>query len=141
MISIDFYSEEISNLPISSLVNTLPELISNEGCSLGEITLIFCTDDELLEINKTHLSHDYYTDIITFNYNEGSCLSGDLFISTDRVSDNATQLNVSFFEELHRVCYHGVLHLVGYNDKTEEESMVMRTKENFYLTKLFHVKQ
>lgn len=141
MISIDFYSKEFSGLPIDSLVNTLPMLVKTEGYDLGEITIIFCTDDELLELNRLHLSHDYFTDIITFNYNEESTISGDLFVSVDRVMDNATQVNVSFTEELHRVCYHGVLHLAGYNDKTDEECIVMRAKENFYLTKLFHVKQ
>ena len=141
MISVDYYSNEIPGLPLDSLVNTLPVLVETEGCDLGEITIIFCTDEELLELNKQHLSHDYFTDIITFNYNDGKMLSGDLFVSTDRILDNAKQLNVPFMEELHRVCYHGVLHLVGYNDKTAEECLVMRAKENFYLTKLFHVKQ
>ena len=116
-------------------------LVKTEGYDLGEITIIFCTDEELLELNRQHLSHDYFTDIITFNYNEESTISGDLFVSTDRILYNAKQLEVPFTEELHRVCYHGVLHLVGYNDKTAEECLVMRAKENFYLTKLFHVKQ
>ena len=141
MISVDYYSNEIPGLPLDSLVNTLSVLVETEGCNLGEITIIFCTDEELLELNKQHLSHDYFTDIITFNYNDGKTLSGDLFVSTDRILDNAKQLEVPFTEELHRVCYHGVLHLVGYNDKTAEECLVMRAKENFYLTKLFHVKQ
>ena len=141
MISVDYYSNEIPGLPIDSLVNTLPTLVKTEGYDLGEITIIFCTDEELLELNRQHLSHDYFTDIITFNYNEESTISGDLFVSTDRILDNAKQLEVPFTEELHRVCYHGVLHLVGYNDKTAEECLVMRAKENFYLTKLFHVKQ
>ena len=141
MISIDYYSNEIPGLPLDSLVNTLPVLVETEGCDLGEITIIFCTDEELLELNKQHLSHDYFTDIITFNYNDGKMLSGDLFVSTDRILDNAKQLNVPFMEELHRVCYHGVLHLVGYNDKTDADCVLMREKENYYLNKLFHVKQ
>jgi len=141
MISIDYYSNEIPGLPLDSLVNTLPVLVETEGCDLGEITIIFCTDEELLELNKQHLSHDYFTDIITFNYNDGIMLSGDLFVSTDRILDNAKQLNVPFMEELHRVCYHGVLHLVGYNDKTDADCLLMREKENYYLNKLFHVKQ
>jgi rRNA maturation RNase YbeY len=115
-------------------------VISTESRELADITLIFCTDEELLAINKEHLDHDYYTDIITFNYNYDSIISGDLFISVDRIKDNATQLGVSMEEELHRVCYHGVLHLVGYNDKTDQEIELMRAKENFYLNKLFHVK-
>jgi len=141
MISVDYYSNEIPGLPLDSLVNTLPVLVESEGCDLGEITIIFCTDEELLELNKQHLSHDYFTDIITFNYNDGKTLSGDLFVSTDRILDNAKQLEVPFTEELHRVCYHGVLHLVGYNDKTDADCLLMREKENYYLNKLFHVKQ
>ncbi|MEY4128158.1 MAG: hypothetical protein RL737_2347 [Bacteroidota bacterium] len=140
MISIEYFSNEITGLPIDSITETLPVLISKESRELGDITLIFCTDEELLAINKEHLDHDYYTDIITFNYNNDSIISGDLFISVDRIKDNATQLAVSMEEELHRVCYHGVLHLVGYNDKTDQEIEVMRAKENFYLNKLFHVK-
>lgn len=141
MISVDYYSNEIPGLPIHSLVNTLPILVETEGCEVGDITIIFCTDEELLELNRQHLSHDYFTDIITFNYNQGKTLSGDLFVSTDRILDNSKELEVSFEEELHRVCYHGVLHLVGYNDKTDADSLLMREKENFYLNKLFHVKQ
>jgi len=140
MISIEYFSNEIAGLPIDSITETIPVLISTESRELGDITLIFCTDEELLAINKEHLDHDYYTDIITFNYNNDSIISGDLFISVDRIKDNATQLGVSMEEELHRVCYHGVLHLVGYNDKTAEEIEIMRIKENFYLNKLFHVK-
>jgi probable rRNA maturation factor len=141
MISVDYYSNEIPGLPIDSLVNTLPMLVKTEGYDLGEITIIFCTDEELLELNRQHLSHDYFTDIITFNYNDGKTLSGDLFVSTDRILDNAKKLEVPFTEELHRVCYHGVLHLVGYNDKTDADCLLMREKENYYLNKLFHVKQ
>jgi rRNA maturation RNase YbeY len=140
MIFIEYFSNEIAGLPIDSITETLPVLVSLESRELGDITLIFCTDEELLAINKEHLDHDYYTDIITFNYNNDSIISGDLFISVDRIKDNATQLAVSMEEELHRVCYHGVLHLVGYNDKTDQEIEIMRAKENFYLNKLFHVK-
>jgi rRNA maturation RNase YbeY len=141
MIFIEYFSNEISGLPIDSITETLPVLVSLESFDLGDITLIFCTDEELLAINKEHLAHDYYTDIITFNYNTDSLISGDLFISVDRVTDNAMQLGVSLEEELHRVCFHGVLHLLGYNDKTQDEIDAMRQKENFYLNKLFHVKQ
>jgi len=141
MIFIEYFSDEISGLPIDSITETLPVLVSLESFELGDITLIFCTDEELLAINKEHLAHDYYTDIITFNYNTDSLISGDLFISVDRVTDNAMQLGVSLEEELHRVCFHGVLHLLGYNDKTPNEIDAMRQKENFYLNKLFHVKQ
>lgn len=140
MISIEYYSDEIPGLPLASLVSSLPLLISEEFHDLGNITLVFCTDDELLALNKEHLSHDYYTDIITFDFTEGKALGGDLFISVERVKDNAKTLQVTFEEELHRVCYHGVLHLLGYNDKSATEISIMRDKENYYLTKLFHVK-
>lgn len=141
MISIDYYSVEIPGLPLDSIISSVPLLITEEKHVLGDITLVFCTDNELLEINKKHLSHDFYTDIITFNFNAGKVVGGDLFISIDRVRDNANELQISFDEELHRVCYHGVLHLLGYNDKTSDEISKMRSKEDYYLTKLFHVKR
>jgi rRNA maturation RNase YbeY len=114
-------------------------IIKSESKSLGEINYIFCDDDYLLDINITHLNHDYYTDIITFNYCEGDLISGDLFISTDRVKDNAQTYQVSFEEELLRVMSHGVLHLIGYNDKAEAEELIMRKKEDEKI-KMFHVK-
>jgi probable rRNA maturation factor len=114
-------------------------IIKSESKSLGEINYIFCDDDYLLDINIKHLNHDYYTDIITFNYCEGDLISGDLFISTDRVKDNAQTYQVSFEEELLRVMSHGVLHLIGYNDKSEAEERIMRKKEDEKI-KLFHVK-
>lgn len=97
---------------------------------LGTLSYVFCSDEYLLGMNRDHLNHDYYTDIITFNYNEGVSLSGDLFISYDRVVDNAKSFDVTPFDELCRVMIHGVLHLVGFNDKTEEDEKEMRNKEN-----------
>ncbi len=102
---------------------------------LGELSYVFCTDDYLLEMNKEHLNHDYYTDIITFNYNVGFSLSGDLFISYDRIIDNAKELGVSVHDELSRVMIHGVLHLLGFNDKTDEEQAEMTKMENECLVK------
>lgn len=102
---------------------------------LGELSYVFCTDDYLLEMNKEHLNHDYYTDIITFNYNVGFSLSGDLFISYDRIMDNAKDLGVSVYDELSRVMIHGVLHLLGFNDKTDEEQEEMTRMENECLVK------
>jgi rRNA maturation RNase YbeY len=93
------------------------------------------TDEYLLEINKTHLDHDYYTDIITFDYTESNFISGDLFISYDRVLDNSKEFNVSSYNELCRVVFHGVLHLCGYMDKSPEDEKLMRAKESFYLEK------
>jgi rRNA maturation RNase YbeY len=97
------------------------------------LSYIFVSDEYLLEMNKTHLDHDYYTDIITFNYNEDDLVSGDMFISIDRISDNAKQLSLKFADELDRVIVHGLLHLIGFNDKTNEEQLEMTKQENYCL--------
>lgn len=126
------YQEE----PLSeydSLKPWIEETIQDMGKEAGELTLITCSDEELLQINKEHLNHDYYTDIITFDYSEGKIVSGDLFISTDRVKENATAFEVSEQTEFKRVVIHGILHLCGLGDKTEEESKIMREHENKYL--------
>jgi len=109
------------------------QLIDIEGFKKGELTVVFCSDAYLLTMNKQHLNHDYYTDIITFSYVEDGIISGDLFISVDRVFENAIHERVSNQKEMARVLIHGLLHLCGYNDKTKEESRVMRLKENQYL--------
>lgn len=140
MISFSFYSKEYEYLPLDSLEGSIPLIIIEEGKELGDVTLIFCSDEELLTLNQEHLKHDYYTDIITFDYSTETYIAGDLFISIDRVLENACVEKVPFDEELHRVVYHGLLHLLGYNDKNQEEIRTMRSKENYYLTKLFHVK-
>jgi probable rRNA maturation factor len=106
-----------------------------EGFEVGNLDYVFVTDDELLEMNKTYLDHDYYTDIITFDYTEGNVLAGDMFISTDRVKENAVEFGVSFEKELMRVCVHGLLHLCGYGDKTDNEINLMREKEDFYINR------
>ena len=103
---------------------------------LGKIEVHWMSDDELLEVNRKHLNHDYYTDIITFDYGRGKRISGELFISTDRIQDNATTLGVSELEETRRVVAHGILHLLGFGDKTEAEAIVMREKENEVLAQL-----
>ena len=95
--------------------------------------MIFCSDDYLLEVNKTHLQHDYYTDIITFDYCEGDEISGDLMLSIDRIKDNAKQHKQLFFNELIRVVIHGHLHLVGYRDKTDVEQQTMREQEDRWI--------
>ena len=100
----------------------------NKNC--GEINVIFCNDDYLLSINKTYLNHDYYTDIITFDYSKPEGVSGDLYISITRVKDNAKKLNLEFNDELYRVIIHGVLHLCGLKDKTKQEKEKMRAKED-----------
>lgn len=102
-----------------------------EGRRIGDISVVFCSDPYILEVNRQYLGHDYYTDIITFDYCEGNVLSGDLIISIDTVRANAAEYGAdSFAEELNRVIIHGVLHLIGYDDHTPEDSQVMRTKEN-----------
>lgn len=111
-----------------------------EGFEIGDINFIFCDDAYLLKINQEYLGHDYYTDIITFDYVVGKMLSGDVFISIDRVTENARTYHVSFEEELKRVMAHGLLHLMGYKDKSDQEKQLMRKKEDEKL-KMFHVER
>lgn len=105
----------------------------SEVRKLGDINVIFCSDNYLLDINIKYLHHDYFTDIITFDYSEGKTISGDLFISVDSVKENAVFYKTEFEEELNRVMVHGVLHLIGYDDHSEDEIATMRSKENYYL--------
>ena len=108
-------------------------LIRKENKKAGNLNFIFCSDDYLLDINKNFLNHDYFTDIITFDYSEGDKIAGEMYISLDRVAENAQNYGFTFDAELLRVILHGVLHLCGYKDKTREEEMLMREKENYYL--------
>lgn len=101
---------------------------------IGDISIIFCSDSYILDINQKYLHHDYYTDIITFDYCEGDRLSGDLFISVDSVRENAIEYGTEFKDELNRVIIHGLLHLIGYDDHTDEDIALMRKKENYYLS-------
>ena len=101
---------------------------------LGQISIIFCSDNYILDINQRFLQHDYFTDIVTFDYCEGDRLSGDLFISVDSVRENAIEYGSSFNDELNRVMVHGILHLIGYDDHTDEDIRQMRSKENYYLS-------
>ena len=100
---------------------------------LGDINIIFCSDNQILDINLKYLQHDYYTDIITFDYSEENTISGDLFISVDSVRENAKEYGTEFDDELHRVIIHGILHLLGYDDHTENDIKLMRLKEDYYL--------
>ena len=111
----------------------LKSAIALENKKLGDISIIYCSDDYLLEINKQYLSHDYYTDVITFNYCEGDLISGDIFISVDTIKANAAEYGASFDNELCRVMVHGILHLIGYDDDCESNQLIMRQKEDFYL--------
>ena len=100
---------------------------------LGAINIIFCSDNYILDVNMKYLQHDYFTDIITFDYCEKDVLSGDLFISIDSVRENAQFYGTEFADELNRVMVHGVLHLIGYDDHSEADIAEMRRKENYYL--------
>ena len=111
----------------------LKTVAESEIRRLGEVNIIFCSDNYVLDINQRYLQHDYFTDIITFDYCEGNRLSGDLFISVDSVRENALEYGTEFQDELNRVIVHGLLHLVGYDDHTDEDIAVMREKENYYL--------
>lgn len=106
----------------------------------GNINFIFCTDEELLKLNKKYLHHNTYTDVITFNYNDND-LSGDIYISIDRVRLNSVKYKVTFNNELHRVMLHGVLHLIGYNDKSKKQKETMVKAENKYLILQYHLLQ
>ena len=109
------------------------QLVEKEGFKQGEVSVVFCSDDYLLSLNKKYLNHDYFTDIITFSYNEDGLISGDLFISIDRAKENAEKNKASFSNELSRLVIHGMLHLCGFNDKSQEEIKTMRLKEEEYL--------
>lgn len=131
---IHFFFESIEPTPIDQIIeHWLKQVISNERKKVGDINYILCDDDYLLKINQDYLQHDYYTDIITFDYVKGSTINGDIFVSLSRISDNASTLSKSYDEEFRRVLVHGVLHLCGYKDKTEQEASEMRNKEDEYL--------
>ena len=117
------------------LSSWIEKTIESEGATLGAVSYIFCSDDYLHQMNVEYLNHDTLTDVITFPYNDNP-IEGDIFISIDRVKDNAQDLAVAFDDELHRVMIHGVLHLCGYSDKTDEQKAEMRQKEDEYLKKL-----
>lgn len=112
------------------------KIIAHEHKVLGDISVVIGTDDWLLEVNNKYLNHNFFTDIITFDYCEDNIISGDLLISLDRVNENAVNYNVSRETELNRVLVHGILHLLGYNDKSADEIKIMREKEDFYLSML-----
>tara|TARA_B110000444_G_C18683585_1_gene520896 strand:+ start:211 stop:624 length:414 start_codon:yes stop_codon:yes gene_type:complete len=116
----------------------IEDVIKKEKKTVGDITYIFCDDDYLLERNKEFLDHNTLTDIITFNYCIDNNISSDIMISIDRVKENSTTFENSFNKELKRVMIHGILHLIGYNDKSDKEKELMREKENFYLN-IFYI--
>ncbi len=126
-----FYSENITLPKInkSRTKNWIKNIIEKEGCIQGNINIIFTNNEYLLEINKKYLSHNYYTDIITFDYSENKTLSGDLFISIEMIKENAIKYQTKLSDEINRVIIHGILHLAGYSDKTKEQKTIMRKKE------------
>ncbi len=132
---IRYYCEDISfKLKDKALNNKWLKMVAaSELRKIGDINIIFCSDNYILDVNMKYLQHDYFTDIITFDYCEMDILSGDLFISIDSVRENALFYGTEFPEELNRVMVHGVLHLIGYDDHTEEDIKTMRSKENYYL--------
>ena len=131
---IQFFFEDIDPIEIDSKTNEwLQKLIVLEGKKVGKINYIFLSDNGLLKVNRDFLQHDYYTDVITFDYVKGKTISADIFVSLPRISDNAISHSKDFKSELNRVLAHGLLHLCGYKDKTEEEITEMRSKEDFYL--------
>ena len=132
---IRYFCEDIKFTYKNKLANNrwLKMVAGSEIRKIGDINVIFCSDNYILDVNMKYLQHDYFTDIITFDYCEGKILSGDLFISVDSVRENSIEFGTDFEEELHRVIVHGVLHLIGYDDHTEEDKKMMRQKENYYL--------
>jgi rRNA maturation RNase YbeY len=133
--NISFFSEDI-DFQINNIENHtkwINSIISSYSKIPGELTYVFCSDNYLLRLNIEHLNHDTLTDIITFDYTKTGIISGDIFISIDRVTENANTFLVSFQEELSRVMAHGILHLIGFKDKTEEEKKEMREAENHAL--------
>lgn len=132
---IRYYCEDISFKLKDKLLSNrwLKMVAASELRKIGDINIIFCSDNYILDVNMKYLQHDYFTDIITFDYCEKDVLSGDLFISIDSVRENALFYGTEFPEELNRVIVHGVLHLIGYDDHAEEDIKTMRSKENYYL--------
>lgn len=139
--SVYFHNEDNSYvLPAKRKVKSwLKTSIEHQKMSIGTINIVFCSDQHLLGINIEYLNHDYYTDIITFNYCEAKLISGDLFISIDRIKDNSKNNKLLFVNELHRVIIHGVLHLCGFNDKTKAEKKEIRQMEDYFLNKIKHL--
>ncbi len=137
---INFYFQQTATLRNRRKLKLfLADLARKERKQLDELSIVFCSDEYLLDINREHLAHDYYTDIISFDLSDSNTtgISGELYISIDRVKDNATQFGFSFTQELHRVIFHGLLHLCGYKDKKQADIAMMRKKEAYYLNRYF----
>ena len=131
---IHFFYENTEEKIQENLKFWIEKIIISEEKKIGEINYIFCDDEYLLKINQDFLDHDYYTDIITFDQVRGKTISGEIFVSLQRIKDNASLISKNYEEEKKRVIAHGVIHLCGYKDKTEEQQKIMRAKEDFYLS-------
>ena len=131
---IDFQYIEVKKISTSNTKEWLAKVIKNEGMLLGEIVYIFCNDEYLIRKNIEFLNHDTLTDVITFDYCKEKNINGDIFISTERVKENAKIYNTDYMTELYRVMVHGLLHLHGYKDKSKEEKELMKSKENYYIS-------
>lgn len=133
--SIQYFNEDVPlpKLKKRRTTNWLKSITSAEEKKCGDISFIFCSDEYLLEMNKKYLNHDYFTDIITFDYVSGVLVSGDIFISVDRILENSKVFNTTFENELCRILAHGVLHLLGYKDKNKKDKKMMTFKEDYYL--------
>lgn len=134
------YQVDMPPLNESEYTDWFIRVAKSEDVNIGEICFVFMDDESLIKINREYLNHDYYTDIITFDYSEEETISGDVMISFDRIKENAVAFGVSQEMELKRVMVHGILHLIGYKDKTEEETAIMRMKEDKKV-EMFHVEQ
>jgi probable rRNA maturation factor len=136
--SIHYFNEDVSppKLKKRGITNWIKSIIAAEEKKCGDISFIFCSDEYLLEVNKKYLNHDYYTDIITFDYVSENLMNGDIFISVDRILENSRVFNTTFDNELSRILAHGVLHLIGYKDKNVIDKIMMTFKEDYYLNQL-----
>lgn len=131
---IKYYFENIDSIEIPVRISEwLKQVIETEGKKLGKITYVFGDDEYILDVNRQYLQHDFYTDVITFDYVKGKTISGDIFVSLPRIRENSEVLNKDFKPEFLRVLVHGILHLSGYKDKSENEERLMREKEDFYI--------
>lgn len=135
---ISYHTEDIDKPKICTRRTSawVKKVAASHGKTIGEIAYIFCSDPYILEVNKQYLQHDYYTDVITFDYTEGNKISGDVFISLDTVKSNAEQFGTDYFEELERVIIHGILHLCGFKDKEAADEARMREEENKAISSL-----
>lgn len=132
-----FPERKISLSQRTGLKQFINKLVEKEGFKLNTLSYVFCSDRTLLKMNRDYLQHDYFTDIITFDLSSTKEIEGEVYISIDRVKENASQFETTFQRELHRVIFHGALHLCGYKDKSKSEIDEMRSAENFYLRQYF----